>query len=204
VSEADTLPAIAGRFESRLTPKGNKAQEQTHEWYLWRQPHLLETQAIKGETGERWELSKSGQISYLQIFHKENRIIEYTTGDLRALQSHPDWLKLACVIDPTFLKTKLRLHGSVKALGRQTQRYTGRVEGMEFEVLWLEKEKIPALVRRTVAEYQETVQLKELYALGQSPWPRKPISGYVHIDYADLGDKESDPFVRSLRQGYQE
>lgn len=199
--EVDTLPAIAGHFESRIIPEGNTSQEQTREWYLWRQPNQVETRETSGDTGQIWELSRNGQVSYLRIFHQEKRIIEYTSGDLRALQSYPGWLKLACLIDPILLKTQLQLNGSVETLGRQAQRYQGRVDEVEFEVLWLEKERIPALVRQMFANRQEIMQLKEIHSLHESPWPRSQISEYIHIDYADLGDKEADPFIHSLQQG---
>jgi hypothetical protein len=75
------------------------------------------------------------------------------------------------------------------------------VDGQEVDVLWLEHEQIPARVRRRSKGYEEIVELKEPYSFAESPWPQNETAGYEAIDYADLGDRESDPFVRAFFRG---
>jgi hypothetical protein len=195
------LPAVACHFTSRVALQGQQSQVQEWDWYWWRQPDRVETRDAEGNTGQIWESSKTGQITYWRVLHKDKRIIEYTPGDLRALGQHPDWATVTRVIDPTLLTTKLRPVGKGEILGRQAQRYQGQGDGVEFEIWWLEQEQVPALVRQVSEHREETLRLKEIYPLQKSPWTRSQIVDYMHLDYADLGDKESDPFVRSLLHG---
>lgn len=195
------LPAVACHFTSHVALRGQQPQAQGWDWYWWRQPDRVETRDAGGNTGQIWEASKNGQVTYWRVFHKNKRVIEYTPGDLRALGQHPDWPTITKVIDPTLLTTKLQPVGKVEILGRQAQRYQGQVNGVEFEVWWLDREQVPALVRQVSEHREETLRLKAIYPLQESPWARSQIVDYVHLDYADLGDKESDPFVRSLLHG---
>lgn len=199
---ADTgQPNLACQFETRRLYRGEPERAETRAWYLWRQTDSVETQEANGESGHIWQRDKNNQISYQRIFPAAKRVIVYYPGDLRALQQYPDWKKLASVIDPALLGSALTAKGETTILGRQARRYTGRVDDQEFDVLWLEQEQIPARVQRKSKRYKEIVELKEMYPLDQSPWSRLETAGYESIDYADLGDKESDSFVRAFLHG---
>ena len=194
-------PQLACRFETRRLHRGEQERAETQKWHLWRHADVVEMQETNGKSGHIWQRDTNGQVSYQRIFPAAKRVIVYYPGDLRALQRSPEWKKLASVIDPTLLGSALTAKGKVTILNRQARRYTGRVGGEEFEVLWLEHEQIPARVRRKNKGYEEVVELKEMYPLEKSPWPRTETAGYESIDYADLGDKESDPFVRAFLHG---
>jgi hypothetical protein len=153
------------------------------------------------EESEIWYLGRDGQIFYERVFHRDRRLIELVPGDLRALRRYPDWQQLLHVIHPTWLQKQLRPTGPRNVLGRSAQHYQGRVDDTEFEVLWLEDEQIPALVRQRYAQREVVLRLREIYPLQQAPWPRAKTKGYQRIDYAHLGDKSSDPWVRRIQQG---
>ncbi len=194
----EALPAIACHFESSVTPSSDAAQKQVREWYMWRQAAQVETRESGNETGEVWRLSRNGQISYQRVFHKEKRMIEYTPGDLRSLHRYPDWSRLAGVIDPAILNKELKVYGVAEILGRSARRYQGRLNGVEVEVWWLEREQVPALIRQVYTDREVTLRLNAIYPLSKSPWPHDQTAGYASIDYVDLGDKQIDPFVRRL------
>jgi len=105
---------------------------------------------------------------------------------------------VATLVDPALLLGQLQFRGEEVVLGRTAQRYEGRVNHIAFEVIWLVQEKIPALVRRVSPEREEVLRLQALYPLSESPWPRPQWGNYIRFDSADLGDKQSDPFVHSL------
>jgi hypothetical protein len=195
---ADDIPALACRFETHVKQSGEQAREATREWYLWRQENIVEIRDVDGKSGKIWRRDKSDQVSYQQVFHSAKRVIEYYPGDLRALQSYPAWTKLASIIDPAWLGSILVAKDEVTILDRQARRYTGQVDGQELDVLWLAQEHIPARVQRKGKKYEDIVELKEMYSLNESPWLRNETAGYELIDYADLGDRESDPFVRAF------
>lgn len=194
-------PNLACRFETRRLHRGEPERAETQESYLWRQTDSVATQEANGKSGHIWQRDKNHQISYQRIFPAAKRVIVYYPGDLRALQQYPDWKKLASVIDPALLGSALTATGEVTILSRQARRYTGQVDGQEFDVLWLEQEQIPARVQRKSTGFEEVIELKEMYPLDQSPWPHTKLVGYESIDFADLGDKELDPFVRAFLHG---
>lgn len=191
---AEDLPTIACHFESSVSLRS--ATPQVHEWYMWRQSFQVETREASGETGEVWQLSPNRQISYQLVSHKEKRVIEYTSGDLRALNRYPEWSRLASVIDPAILNKELKPSGVAEILGRQSQRYEGRMNGVEIEVWWLDREQVPALVRQVYPDREVVLRLKAIHPLNKSPWPQNQTANYASMDYADLSDKQTNPFVR--------
>ncbi|MBI3247470.1 MAG: hypothetical protein HYZ50_13290 [Deltaproteobacteria bacterium] len=201
VIDSSALPAIACHFESRITLAEKTVQPQARGWYFWREPARIETRSTTGEAGQIWELSPKEQVSYQRIFRDAKRVIEYTSGALRSLGEAPEWRKIASLIDPALIGFELKGGEEIEVLGRRAYRYVGQVDGQELEVWWLAHEGIPARLRQTGKNYEEVMQLKELHALSQAPWLRNETAGYELIDYADLGDKESDPFVRALLHG---
>jgi hypothetical protein len=169
------------------------------EWYLWRYPELVEKQDIQRGESELWRRGPDGQVFYERVFHQDKRIIEYVPGELRALRKYPDWQKLSQVIEPAWLQRALQHTGTTEILGRHVRRYQGQVDGVTFEVLWLEAEQLPALVRQVYADREAVLRLKAIYAAHQAPWSRAQTKGYQRLDAADLGDMYADPFVRRVQ-----
>jgi hypothetical protein len=197
---AGDLPAIACRFETSEGAPRARSKKAVREWYLWRQPASVETREAADDTSELWQRAPDGQISFQRIFHRDKRVIEYTTGDLRALNRYPDWSRLASVVDPAFLERALVRKGTVEVLGRRAERYTGRVGAVQFEVWWLAREQVPALLRQVSPTREVVVRLKSLRPLAISPSTGGRTAGYTVTDYSDIGDKENDAFLRKLHQ----
>jgi hypothetical protein len=197
--ENRNLPSLACHYETTVESLGQL--HQTRDWYLWREPSRIETQEKIYETGEIWRLGRDGSIFYYRVFHRYMRVIEYTTGDLRALNGYQDWNKLTHILEPNLL-AKLKLAGTTKILGRNAQRYQGEINGIDFEVWWLKDEQIPALVRQGYSGRVVILKLKELYPINKSPWRREDTANYKRMDYADIGDRHSDPFLKKLLQDY--
>lgn len=189
-------PAIAAQFELTIAPAaGGPARRQT--WLLWREPDRVETRAPNGD-GEIWRRDPRGDIHYQRVFHEEKRTIDYVPADLRVLNAIPDWTRLAHMIDPAMLGGELKRIDKTTALGRAAVRYKGRVRGIQHEVLWLTQVQLPARLHTKYRDRTVTVQLKEIYSIDRSPWPRANTNDYVATDYTDIGDNEADPFLRRL------
>lgn len=192
------LPPIAGRYESSITTKEIGKENMTREWFLWREPNQIEVfDKLSGE-GEMWQLGKNGDVIYLAIDHEEKIVIEYTSGDLRLLQRTPEWHLLERVVDINSLRSNLKVRGEADILGRNSSIYKGQMKGIEYEMWWLEREQMPAMVRQVYSDRVVTLTLKEIYPIHESPWPYGRHKDYRYIDYADIGDKESDPVLKRL------
>lgn len=195
----DGLPAVACHFDSSVTRQGKDVPAQREEWYLWRESAQVETRDTTGETSEVWRRHQDGQIFYQLIFHEDALVINYTPAELQAAQHYPDWSDLTTMIDPHFLKTQFKKTGKVKILGRQAQRYQGKLNDVTLEVWWLEDEQIPALLRQVYTDGEVTLRLKALYPLDQSPWLRSQTEHYAKLDFIELDEKDPEQLVHSFQ-----
>ncbi len=108
-----------------------------------------------------------------------------------AIHQQFEWNKLASLIDPAQLQSQLKKTGEKKtAFGYAVFRYRGRTKdgGMELRVY---------NHRRALR-----TELKAIHPLSRTPLAQPDLSGFEEIDFADLGDKESDPFVRRIEHRY--
>jgi hypothetical protein len=195
------VSAIACAFELSVLAEASQPVSPAQKWYFWRQPERVEKQDVNQGTSEIWRRGRDGQIFYERAFHRDQRLIEFVPGDLRALKRYPDWHQLVHVIKPSWLQAQLQHTGTTTILARPAQRYRGRINDTEIEVLWLEGDQIPALVREKSPKREVVLRLRDIYPLPTAPWPRVKTDGYQRIDYADLGDRHNDPWVRRIEQG---
>ena len=173
----------------------------TTPWYFWRSDNRVETRSAHGETGEVWESSPRGQISYTKLFHPAEKAIDYTPGDLSALAINTDWDQIKSIIDPKLLGTQLKRTGEQTVDGQRAERYAGKVDDTNTEVLWLPEMKLPARIEKTRGGVMVSLRMAECKPLASAPWTMTSdtqMQSYQHLDYADLGDMENDPFVKKV------
>lgn len=191
-------PALAGRFEIRTDREQNGPMPAPVTWYFWRSANQIEILDDDRGRGELWRKDKSGSVLLTKLFHPEQRAIKFYPGDLRALALKPNWERLVHIIDPQHLSADLKITGEQDVLEKKATVYRGPMAGALIEVWWLPQEDIPALIRKEYPDRTVTLRLMELYPLAQAPWPSADLSRYRFMDFADLGDHESDPFVQQL------
>ncbi|QJD28712.1 hypothetical protein [Methylococcus geothermalis] len=196
--DAGRLPPIAAEYETVSSDTGGNAHVQSNRWHFWRDADFVETRSLDTDEGEIWRRSVKGLIFYERVFHRDRKVVESNPDDLRARSRYPLWSKVALLIDPGLLNSRLQFEGRETLEGRQALRYGGQVDGVGYEILWLERENIPGVIRQRFPEREVTVTLRSLYSLQDAPWPHDVSGNYSVIDYADLGDMESDPFVKRI------
>jgi hypothetical protein len=77
----------------------------------------------------------------------------------------------------------------------------GKIDGQTIEVLWLPDESLPARIVRkdkTGSVELRLVEITPLSAAHRKLVDVEEIANYRHIDAADFGDMENDPFVKKL------
>lgn len=192
-------PALAVEFETVVdqTEANGEIVQSSHRWRFWRDHDYVETLNLDDDSGEVWRKTENGEIAYQQLFHEQQQLIDYLPGDLRALDAVPDWNGLTHLLNSTTLAA---LHGGEAAeiLDFEARRYQGRIQGQTLQVLWLPDQQLPALIETQQPGRRIVTRIQAIFALAHSPWPYRRSSAYGAIDFADLGDKESDPFVQSI------
>ncbi|AYH43009.1 hypothetical protein [Azoarcus sp. DN11] len=190
VSSSAAPAPLAARFDLQI-------DGQRTDWYLWRDGNAIETANAGSGRGEIWERQGEQTYGYSRIFHHERKIVEYAPGELKTRNVEPDWEQLGSIISPRQLALLKRVEGKT-LFGQKAVRYRGRLNGEKVDLWWLEQARLPALLHRTEGGRRVTLRLKELEAVSPATWPRvdaSTVSGYGHIDAADFGDMETDPFV---------
>jgi hypothetical protein len=199
--DGSALPPVAAEYETVVTETGEHTHRHVNHWRFWRDADLVETRSLNTDEGEIWRRSVKGLIFYERVYHRDRKVVESNPDDLRALHREPDWTKAALLLDPELLATRLTFQGRERLGERVALRYVGAADGVDYEVWWLERENLPGLIRQRFPEREVAVRLREAYPLGQAPWPHDVSREYASIDYADLGDMESDPFVKRILHG---
>lgn len=192
------LPAIAAEFSTTITESDHDTAQEEHVWRFWRGAHFIENLNLQDQSGENWSLSTDGTITYQRLFHSQQQLIDYLPGDLKAIGTEPNWQALGTLLSPAMVATLLA-DGQKQVLGRTAIHYHSTDPNQDLEVLWLEQEQLPALLKYNDHGHTFVTRLTALYPLAQSPWTYQRASSYRSTDFSDLGDKENDPFVKSIQ-----
>jgi hypothetical protein len=187
------LPPVAAQYRTRIVRGG---VEQIVEWRFWRAPDRLVSENLTARTAEEWQ--REGATLFLKrAFHEDRRGIEYQMDDLRIAGELPQWTRQALLLDPQLLGA-LTLRRGLLAGDSGHRRYVGDFEGSHWDVTLHSGQMLPVRIEHRRNGLIERTELVALHALSAAPWQPTPTDAYPFIDYADLGDMESDPFVQKV------
>lgn len=189
------IPALAAEFIT--TVRSTAGTEQNYRWRFWRSAERVETLDLQTHSGEVWLRAANGEISYQRIFHAQRTVIEFTAGDLKAIHAYPDWQAVSLLITAPSSQALIPA-GQQTLLQRPTLRYQSP-DDPQSGLNWLEREQIPALIDFTQQQQTLQTQLLAVYSPASAPWVPPDVRDYAVIDFADMGDKENDPFIQSIQ-----
>ncbi|PKH57361.1 hypothetical protein CXF83_17335 [Shewanella sp. Choline-02u-19] len=142
---------------------------------------------------------------YVRYFPTERRSVSYQNGDLLSLNIHFDFKQLNHLISPKTIASMQQLpSNSNKAtdICMTEQQYQGQQRNHLLAITWLDKLALPKSFRVTDKKGSIQYELLEIKALPKSEFIALT-SGYRDIDFADVGDNESDPFIaKMIHQGF--
>ncbi|WP_061289098.1 hypothetical protein [Azotobacter vinelandii] len=198
----EPLPELAASY---VTSRAVEADSHSHdhppageaEWRFFRENDRVDLENLGALTGERWQRDGRTQF-FFKVFHEDRRSIEYRMDDLKMIDAALSWQQHTLLIDPQVLQG-LALQEAGWRDGYPYRRYSGMAGGEKLDVLWRVDLKLPVVLERERAGYRERTVLKAVHPLADSPWPRPDQSGYEVIDFADIGDRERDPFVMRIQ-----
>ncbi|WKJ89500.1 hypothetical protein QZJ86_15950 [Methylomonas montana] len=191
------LPALAAEFETTVETDGHGDEPaRSYRWRFWRAADYVETHNLHDDSGEIWSKS-AGTVAYQQVFHNQRQVIDYLPGDLKAIGAEPDWRAISTLLNQATI-APLLADRREEALGRPALLYKSRSPDDVMEVSWLAREQLPALIKRSEHGHTLTTRIVALYPLAQSPWPYRRSGDYAYTDFADIGDKENDAFIKSI------
>lgn len=204
------LPDVSARYSTERhraqdehdhhdsTQDGMQDRDIENEWLFWRSTQRIEVSVPRQHTGEVW-LKDSNTLFYQKLFHADHKIVEYQREDLGALNVKVNWQTNAMMIDPAVLQ-QLSVTGEDWIDGHPALELKGIVDGIEYEVVWLVDVNLPYMLEKHDARgNRERTQLQTLHSAADTTLPAPDSRDYEIIDYADLGDRERDPFVLKIQ-----
>ncbi|MET0384346.1 MAG: hypothetical protein ABW321_00230 [Polyangiales bacterium] len=185
------LPDLRARYVMR------RAQHTEH-LELVRQGNRIVHRFAERGYYETWKRDARGQLEHVRAFPSEGSSVHYTPGDLRTIGLWPTWDSLASLLSERE-RLALTAAGDKRSFQRQTARMLkGRLRGQPAQLEWLDSYALPARMTIGEGDAKLVVELVELESCDASSCSVGSPTGLRAIEFADLGDKEYDPFVRKF------
>jgi hypothetical protein len=146
---------------------------------------------------EVWSRDARGELSHWKVFHQAKHSVHFTAGDLRTIEAEPSWEQLATLISPSE-RAKLKAKGSRRTAHGPAILLEGLIDHQRARVLWNEPAGWPEEVALGSGDKRKKYSLLSAEACSTRMCAPFDTSSVREIEFADLGDMESDPFVRSF------
>jgi len=217
---ANVCAAKPGRFQaSYQITVGNGEQARQQQLTLTRFDDTIIYQRSP-VSYEAWH--KNGE--YVRYFPQEKRSISYRRGDLLALNIHTDLDRQFHLISPAALSQfekgqslqdscftrqsysfKSKSHEESQGEShRESHSHANKsaTEQQSLQLSWISELELPAEMTITQGEQRIAYRLSKLAPVSQEGFKRLT-SGFQDLDFADVGDSESDPFIaKMITQGF--
>ena len=191
----EKLPNAAIEFETTIT-KADQS-ENHYRWYFWRTDKRVETRNPQDNSSEEWTKLANGQVEYSIIFHDAKQAIDYNPVDLGMIGETPNWAMTTLLFSPEMMAT-LVSDSDETLFNQKAIHYKTNLPNTVFEVTWLPQMQIPAMIKREENGQTITTKIVSLEPAEKSMLSNPDASAYHHTVFADLGDMESDPFIKSV------
>jgi len=148
------------------------------------------------QTFEVWRRDARGGLEHVKAFAREGKLVRYTDGDLRSISLVPSWPSLASLIDRDTLSAGAKRRPAGRFQGERAEWLTGRLGASAVRVAWLPEIGLPARLELSGSATSVRLELLELAPCSAELCAASDEQALTSIDFADLGDREHDPFVR--------
>ena len=192
---------LAARYLVTVTPAATRGAKREpvrhHEWCFVRD--ATQVALLKGNIDEAWHRDARGDLSFERVFHDEQRVVDYSAGELRTLGVQADWVALSSFVDPrelVALKVVARSGGNGP---HERTRLRGTTLGEVVTIDWRPAVQLPALVLREGKGGGSTrIELAEAAGAvpAACPEPGARSAAYLRMDAADFGDMDYEAVVR--------
>ena len=189
VAKADPIASLTAEYETEIKSGKTKAKDA---WKFVRNGAYVMHE--RPERTLRWTRMSDHEIGLEQFFPKEKVVLEFAHSEMKARSEEISWSSIAHVVD-TNLLSRLAPKGSKKLMGRVGTLYTGKIEAADWQVIWFADLSLAAKVTRRDKKGSMTTEIKKLL-VGEGSDP--DFREYRRVDFADLGDLESDPTMQNL------
>lgn len=193
IINTQNLPPLAAEFVTTISGDDSTVNSAR----IVRTASTVEWIYLTSNTSELWTKTSNDLWFYSKVFHADRQVIEYSPVDINLLGIQQQWQQLA--INPDILHAAISTKPAADFRGWQSVIYTGEVEGITYEVLWLPQLSIAARVIAKQGKQKTVTEIRTLYVNQRAPFTFSDITHYRTIEYTDLGDMERDSFVMKIQ-----
>lgn len=165
--------------------------------FLWRRGEEVAHEYANKQVTEIWNRLVNGAIRPVRYFDEHQRGIEYQPGEVSTSGEGRDWPTKYQLIPDTFF-SQLTLE-KTEGEGCNQEKHFELVNAQgQLKLVWLPE-------MRLVKYYEEKTGLRTIEWVLESVTAADDVdkafearASYQTTDYADIGDNESDPFLRKM------
>lgn len=193
---AAPAPAFS-RYRVMVRHRAGSAQPAVRQVWTF-QREADQVMLSKGSIDELWHRDAGGQVRFERIFHDDRRVVDYSAGELAALNVATDWVSLSSLLGAPTL-TALRVVSRRGSGAGERVVLAGRVGEDTFRVDWRPALQLPERMHRTERSGRTTELVLEHHAaIAPAGWqaPGTRSAEYLRIDAADLGDMQYEAVAR--------
>ncbi|UPW17457.1 hypothetical protein M0C34_14590 [Agarivorans sp. TSD2052] len=199
-SSVFALPQVSAEY-SRTAKQG--FERSTSRFTFTRAADHVMTVYPQKNTAEMWQKRNNGRHHFYRFFTADQRTVYYPASDLSSLNINRSWQSIEQLVPVKWLAA-LNKVDSRQQDGQTIEYYQGKMGDTYIELEWLPEYQLPQ--RLLTKQGYKSLEMK-LESINQGSheieqqldkWMK-----YPSIDYADVGDSESDPFLaKMIRQGF--
>ncbi|WP_028772633.1 hypothetical protein [Shewanella waksmanii] len=194
-SSTATCPTQANSQAYQATYQVQRSDGGEHQLILTRFNDTIRYQS-HDSVFEQWNL----QGEFSRYFANHMRSVTYTRGDLKSLHRVPNIAQKFHLIAPDMLAQFSK--GSEHNQGCFTVTDYHSTEPQEVKLQWIAQLQLPYSLNYQNAAHQVRFTLANVTPITAADF-NAVATGYRDIDFADIGDNESDPFIaKMINQGF--
>jgi hypothetical protein len=186
-----------------VSAKGNSEDKRQVHWRVWRTPGKLAYEYPEKGIVEIWQLTPQNKVEFMRLFTHEQRGIYYQNEDLKAVNMLKQWQDLNQLVPVSsrvrFTKTNIAQTGTSKPGLSQDACFTYQdyysAESKQH-LVWINELDLPKTI--LFPGQQVNIQFKRFHSAVESHAFFAQLAHYDLLDFADIGDSESDPFIRNM------
>ena len=161
----------------------------------------IEHRYLERGVTEIWQRDARGELSHWKAFPRLRRSVHYAAGDLRTIHVQPSWELLATLIDPAE-RSHLKVSGTRRFKRGRLTVLEGELDHQQTRVLWNEQSGWAQEMVMGTGAKRSCFRLLSAEPCAPSACVPLDTVDFREIEFADLGDSENDPFVRTFLAGF--
>jgi len=190
------------RISTTVQGGAEKTQPQTETLRLLRSASRVMHIHPQSRTADMWELNARGTVHFSRFYDAEQRGIEFYQAAAEPA-SQFDWEQV-WQLAPEAVRTDNPPQRIEQQSGcARVENYHYEKDGLEYELDWLSEQQLVLAMVMTRDGQRVSWALERVVEQADTlPREYQRRAAYITIDFADLGDQESDPFFRSMKHSH--